>query len=122
MRVTTDPLTGLMRTVEDAPAEDIQRKLQETRQALRKMISGYIQFHVDEFAAREATIPEATIPEPAGYGWVEWGGGDCPVPAHVLVMVGFRTRHKNEYPVAAGVYGWGHGGKGFDIVRYKVVS
>ncbi len=57
--------------------------------------------------------------EPAG-GWIEWNGGDQPVPDGTLVEV--RFRHKNTETgkfKSAGVYHWKHFGGGGDIIAYR---
>lgn len=53
--------------------------------------------------------------------WIEWTGGECPVPAGLKIEAELRS----------GLYGnttkpekcrWRHLGMGGDIVRYRVVS
>ena len=54
-------------------------------------------------------------------GWIEWHGGECPVPAGALVYVRFRNG------VVGGLsgervreYGWDHEGAVYDIVAYRI--
>lgn len=59
--------------------------------------------------------------------WVEWGGGECPVPAGVPVEVRLRGGWPNIMRGTAEEFRWGHlppGSLGypFDIVAYRVVK
>ena len=54
-------------------------------------------------------------------GWIEWHGGECPVPAGTRVSVKFRNG------VSTGLsgdrvaeYGWVHYGDASDIVAYRI--
>lgn len=54
------------------------------------------------------------------YGpWLEWHGGECPVPPETMVKVRFRDRFAAE-PRRAGLYEWGNTGLFGDIVEYCV--
>ena len=62
----------------------------------------------------------ASEPVTAGAdGWVEWHGGNCPVPGHVSVDVRFRGGGK-ETSWTAGRWYWTHHGGRNDIVAYRV--
>jgi len=56
-------------------------------------------------------------------GWIEWNGGDCPVPAGQMVEYRF-SRYPEAFRARAGDLRWGR--SGFpgpgDIVAYKVVQ
>lgn len=54
-------------------------------------------------------------------GWIEWGGGECPVADGVTIDIKFRNG--NEYPATkrAGVFRWTHDQSGTDIAAYRVV-
>lgn len=67
-----------------------------------------------------AGIYEATEPMPATDGWIEWEGGECPVPDKV---VRWRTRDGSEGQYRAGmVSGWLHANPHpQDIVAYRVI-
>jgi len=60
--------------------------------------------------------------------WIEWPGGDCPVPADTLVEVQYRADAdprkgmRIEWPVCAVLLAWYHDGRDDDIVRYKVAQ
>jgi hypothetical protein len=62
--------------------------------------------------------PEPTIDE----GWIEWGGGDCPVSGDALVDWKMRGGD-NPYwmPTKATHLRWSHGPSEDDIVAYRVV-
>lgn len=57
-------------------------------------------------------------------GWIEWEGGDCPVPLHTRVNVRFRDgdRSFEKQTVLAGGFFWRHDGDSADIVAYKIAS
>ena len=52
--------------------------------------------------------------------WIEWKGGECPVPSDTLVEV--RTRGCGKVGGMAGALMWGHQGDLGDIVAYRVVA
>ena len=56
------------------------------------------------------------------YGpWIEWHGGDCPVPPDTMVEVKLRSG-KVLGPDHAFNYYWHHDDDGGDIVEYRTVS
>lgn len=60
-------------------------------------------------------------------GWIEWHGGECPVPPETMVRVKLRAdaqtgRTPIEAHISAGRFRWNHTGDGGDIVAYKVVG
>ena len=56
------------------------------------------------------------------YGpWIEWHGGECPVPPETIVEVKFRNG--TIEPIhAASEYSWIHIAGGGDIVEYRIVT
>lgn len=60
-----------------------------------------------------------------GEGWIEWGGGKCPVSPESVVSVKFRDGgyHERNYP--AGSYRWHHSAQpyssGDDIIAYRII-
>lgn len=52
--------------------------------------------------------------------WITWDGGDCPVKPEQIVQV--RLRCGAEREGLAGLYAWGHDGRAFDIISYRVVD
>ena len=56
------------------------------------------------------------------YGpWIEWHGGECPVPPDTLVQVSLREMYVLG-PLPAGGYNWQHGGVDDDITEYRIVT
>ena len=55
-------------------------------------------------------------------GWIEWGGGECPVPANALVEV--RYKSGGEGPASrAAAYDWSHNMEDcYPIGAYRVVK
>lgn len=55
-------------------------------------------------------------------GWIEWGGGECPVQEGVLVEV--KYRNEKDYHIKcvnrAGRWSWAHYGTGGDIIAYRL--
>lgn len=55
--------------------------------------------------------------------WIEWNGGECPVPADALVEVKLRdTKIQGPWRGHADAWVWGHTDEDDDIVAYRVVS
>ena len=55
------------------------------------------------------------------YGpWIEWDGGECPVPHDQEVEVKFRYGGASE-EIAADLY-WSHVGDNSDIVEYRTIT
>ena len=56
------------------------------------------------------------------YGpWIQWHGGECPVPPDTVVAVKLRRGSVME-PRHAGGFEWGHDGDRGDIVSYCTVT
>ena len=56
------------------------------------------------------------------YGpWIDWNGGECPVPLDTKVKVKLRNGKLLE-PVHAFCYSWSHFYQGGDIVEYRTVT
>ncbi len=53
-------------------------------------------------------------------GWIEWGGGCCPVPVGVIVE--YQIRRGDFFCHAAGILKWDHYGLDGDIIRYRIKS
>ena len=81
------------------------------------------------FAIADAVLSaEGEKDAPKDDGWIEWKGGECPVPGDTMVEVLLReeTATTGE-AMEAGKYSWGHFGEGnryadHDIVSYRVVK
>ena len=56
------------------------------------------------------------------YGpWIDWNGGECPVPPDTIVEVKFRNGDTVE-PRLADDYRWPHQGNPFDIDPFDIVK
>ncbi|HET6890493.1 MAG TPA: hypothetical protein VFH31_05275 [Pyrinomonadaceae bacterium] len=66
---------------------------------------------------------EECVPQPNAEGWIEWSGGDCPVPDEARVEV--RLRIGEIIGDIASEFMWGHEDDDFsdgDILAYRVVK
>lgn len=66
--------------------------------------------------ARPRTVGEQRAPE---RGWIEWKGGECPVPADTLVGYVLRDYYKGCN--RAGGLSWDDTGSDTDIVAYRLL-
>lgn len=64
----------------------------------------------------------------SGGEWIDWAGGECPVPPETIVEVKFRDGDETG-PYNArlwGVHGklsnWDHAGEDYDIIAYRIVK
>lgn len=77
-------------------------------------------------AARASSAQPAAKPEPAAPdagGWIEWGGGECPVDTKLLVDVEYPDGTACKRFAGEFRWDWRYNGKdGGDIVRYRVVE
>lgn len=54
-------------------------------------------------------------------GWIQWGGGECPVDSDAIVEVKFRNPSRNKFNNdRAGDFTWSHDGFGGDIIAYRL--
>lgn len=53
-------------------------------------------------------------------GWIEWKGGECPVPEGVRVEVVFRDFYGDMR--CPETFRWGHKGDGSDIIAYRIIG
>lgn len=61
--------------------------------------------------------------QPADDGWIEWGGGKCPVNINSLVNVRYRNGGEDLESRRAEVYNWSHNDKDcYPIIAYRVVK
>lgn len=54
-------------------------------------------------------------------GWIEWDGGECPLPDDTRVKLRTRNGVEHRLPVHAGNQRWGHGGGQYDIIAYRPI-
>ena len=59
-------------------------------------------------------------------GWIEWAGGECPVPGATRIQIVFRCERdlsaRSSDVDTAGALRWSHTGGAGDIVAYRVVQ
>lgn len=60
-------------------------------------------------------------PEDSMEGWIEWAGGENPVPGK-LVRVTVRQGTKTIFPSKSEKWRWSHRESGYDIIAYRVVE
>lgn len=56
--------------------------------------------------------------------WIEWAGGECPVPGETVVQTLMRCETPDDFnPVLdkAKYYGWLHEGLSCDVIAYRVL-
>ena len=71
--------------------------------------------YADAMLAARATEPTADAD-----GWIEWDGGECPVPEDTVVDV--RLRNGKELLLQAALWcDWDHDDAATDIIAYRVV-
>lgn len=55
-----------------------------------------------------------------GEGWIEWGGGECPVGSYSKVETRLRCGLYSDADEARLIY-WNHTGRGSDIIAYRII-
>lgn len=54
-------------------------------------------------------------------GWIEWGGGECPVDSNAIVEVKCRWHNPHQYNNdRAGAFYWARTGSNADIIAYRL--
>lgn len=83
-------------------------------------LSGNRSIREDKYlAALEIALPVLEQQEKGNDGWIEWGGGECPVPQECSVEVRFRERAQNG---GRSLWDWSHCGGSKDIIAYRVIE
>ena len=61
-------------------------------------------------------------PAPDADGWIEWGGGECPVGGDVMVVCKVRAEKefRNGEKIKASILRWRHTGGMADIIAYRL--
>jgi len=72
----------------------------------------------DYLEALEIALPILEQQE-RGDGWIEWGGGECPVDIGTLVE--FEMRDGDKDTALSTVIDWPHENRSDDIIAYRVV-
>lgn len=106
--------------------ETVGREALIRETALRLAIGAFDTLEEIEAAAKkfEAFLAGDSKVASDNDGWIEWGGGDCPVAADALVEVKLRngtewTGRDAEY---RDYWDWSHDEIGGDIVAYRLVE
>lgn len=81
----------------------------------------YIDLLIELEMGKEAV--DAPKPAESGDGWIQWNGGECPVPARTRVDIRFRRGDYESNRIAEALE-WGRGKFGWwwDIVAYRIVN
>ena len=53
-------------------------------------------------------------------GWIEWGGGECPVPGDEIVDVAYSTDGAKSISIVAKGLRWSKRGLGGDVIAYRL--
>jgi len=70
----------------------------------------------------------STVADTLDAGWVEWTGGDCPIPegagCQVQYRDGFISPEKAALNIRRSAHIWAHMPemRGFDIIAYRLVQ
>jgi len=72
--------------------------------------------------ALEIALPVLEQQEKGDDGWIEWGGGACPVAPFNKVQAKFRDGDVSDTLEKAKYYDWKHQGQCYDIIAYRVVQ
>ena len=55
--------------------------------------------------------------------WIEWAGGECPVPSHSMIEVRCRNGTESLQDTAENFdFHWHHLPHGLDIIAYRMVK
>lgn len=68
------------------------------------------------------SLPEVSQEDHDSDGWIEWGGGKCPVLENVKVYVRFASGKEDRSPFESGYFRWSHHGWANDIIAYRIVK
>lgn len=73
-------------------------------------------------ALATALVGELNRVEAASEGWVEWKGGECPVPPETKVQIQFSDGDDDICVASRLWWEWKSGGSAGDIVAYRVIE
>jgi len=65
--------------------------------------------------------PTDTYQQIENDGWIEWGGGNCPVPRDLKVEVRARNDQRSIWDKPH-LWDWSHTDNGSDIIAYRVID
>ncbi|MBD8181656.1 hypothetical protein IFU25_08065 [Pantoea agglomerans] len=75
----------------------------------------------DYLDALEIALPILEQQELGEGEWIEWGGGECPVPEGVKAEIKFRDGDCAELDTWLDILEWRHKGYGSDIIAYRII-
>lgn len=86
----------------------------------RPTMSGLLAMYAALQGAAQYDAPSRPLPTADAEGWVEWGGGDCPVLEGTNTAVRFRDgrEQKDQKPE---YWVWRHIDSSGDIIAYRVL-
>ncbi len=136
-----DDVKRLVSWIEGEPTRLAQARAEGYREGIEaaaRCVEGGRFLHDDaptaRFAREAAKAIRALTPPPAepaqhDDGWIEWKGGECPVPVGTLVEVRFRSGEVHVGEAGASL-DWAHadvangGGalSGWDVIAYRIVK
>ena len=64
---------------------------------------------------------EAAPAAAADDGWIEWGGGECPVGVYERVLYRLREGYEGT-ACGSDMLRWSHEGLGSDIIAYRIIK
>lgn len=103
--------------------EGVKEVEQDTDGSIFEMDSDYISdFHfkkTEDWRTAAVTKSQYEQSLAASEGWIEWGGGECPVPEKALFDVKQRDNWVSEC-CEAGDWKWDHDGSHLDIIAYRL--
>lgn len=117
-----DRLTGTVNCVTIfTGSEQVAREIYEALGPIFQRHGGSVgPVHVRASPPQEPAPP--TEPAPDSEGWIEWGGGECPVPYNARVEWRLRDAYVPfGMPALAVNLRWQHLPSGTDIIAYRVV-
>lgn len=94
----------------------------ELHEAVKLFVSQPLNFPLSRGQIMEVAriaLPILEQQERGDDGWIEWGGGECPVKANTLVD--YRTRAGNTADSIALALRWNHEGLVGDIIAYRII-
>ncbi|MBD8241344.1 hypothetical protein IFT95_03930 [Pantoea agglomerans] len=93
----------------------------ELHEAVKLFVSQPLNFPLSRGQIMEVAriaLPILEQQERGDDGWIEWGGGECPVADHVKVEYQLRAGAKGSEPAKR--LEWRHEGKRHDIIAYRI--
>ena len=84
------------------------------------IVDGPLPFGCAVMKCRRPT--DAELAQHWGDGWIEWHGGECPVPPETLIERKYLDGGICDAPARASIFRWKHTGQGGDIIAYRICN